>query len=80
MYQSIPSVTILWATPRGIFMKGQMPHPLGTKKVRNPDPWGRKIVLKSQLLLKTQEKNTKHETEIVKNSSEMLICLEILKQ
>ena len=32
--------------PQGMFLKGRILHPLGTKKVRNPDPWGRKIVLK----------------------------------
>ena len=41
-YQSVPSLTI----PRGIFLKGRIPHPSGIKKVRNPDPWDREIVLK----------------------------------
>ena len=93
MYQSIPSLTIPlriaqggWSglKPPGKFLKGRVPHPLSTKKVRNPDPWGRKIVPKShppgQLFLKIQKRNTKHEIEIVKNSTEALICLEILKQ
>ena len=41
MYQSIPSPAI----PSGTFLKGRMPPP-STKKVRNPDPWSREIVLK----------------------------------
>ena len=33
-------------TPGNFFERANS-LPLGTKKVRNPDPWGRKIVLKS---------------------------------
>ena len=43
MHQSIPSLTI---DPPGTFLKGRISHPSGIKKVRNPDPWGRKLVLK----------------------------------
>ena len=35
-----------WANPQEMFLKGQILHPPGTKKVPNPDPWGRKIVLR----------------------------------
>ena len=74
MYQSIPSLNISpRANPRGIFLKGRIPHSPGTKKVRNPDPRGRKIVLKP------------HPGAIIfrnpaKNSIKILMCLEILKQ
>ena len=80
MYQSIPSLTTPQAKPLGNVFERRMPHPPGTKKVQNPDPWGRKIVLKPHPWSNYFQKNTKHETEIVKNSTEMLICLEILKQ
>ena len=46
MYQSIPNLTIPPGKPRGTFLKGRIPHPPGTNKVRNPDPCGRNIVLK----------------------------------
>ena len=76
MYQSIPSLTIPPGKPKANFPQ--------RKKVRNSDPWGRKIAPKTpplgQLLSKIQQKDTKHEIEIMKNSTEMLICLEILKQ
>ena len=47
--------------PLGNFLKGD-PPPLGIKKVQNPDPWSRKIVLKAhpysleQLFSKIQQK------------------------
>ena len=71
--------------PPGNFLKGRIRHPLGMKKVRNPDPWGRKIVAKipppGQLFSKIQTKRkTKHETEMMKNSTVMLKRLEILQQ
>ena len=70
MYQSIPSLTIPLANPQGIFLEGLIPHPPGTKKVRNPYPWGRKIILKlhprGHYFQKSSKKNTKHETEIIK--------------
>ena len=71
MYQSVPSLTISRENPLGIFLKGRIPQPSGTKKVQNPD---------GQLFSKTQQRSTKHEIEIVENSTETLICLEILKQ
>ena len=45
MYQSIPSLTIPLSgqTPWGVF---ERVNSRGTKKVQNPDPWGRKIVIK----------------------------------
>ena len=84
MYQSIPSRTIPPGKPPGNFLKGRIPHPPGTKKVRNhPDPWGRKIVLKPHPRGNYFQKSSKkHKTLDInyKNSTEMLICLEILKQ
>ena len=71
---------------RAIFLKGRIPHPRGTKRVRNLDPWDRKIVLKphprGNYFQKSSQKKTetKHEIEIMKNSTEMLICLEILQK
>ena len=54
------------------------------KQVTKPRPLERKNRAKTpppgQLFSKIQHKNTRHETEIMKNSTEMLICLEILKQ
>ena len=66
------------------FLKGPIPDLPGTKKVRNPYPaWGRKIEQTpppGATIFKTPAKNTKYETEVMKNSTEMLICVEILKQ
>ena len=65
------------------FLKGRIPHPPGTMKVQNANPWCRKLVLKlhpGPIIFKNPTKNTKHEKEIMKNSTEMRICLEILKQ
>ena len=71
------------ANPQGMFLKGRIPHSTGTKEVQNSDPWGRKIVLKphprGNYFQNFSKKTTKHETEVMKNSTEMLICLEILK-
>ena len=82
MYQSTPILTTPPpANPRRIFLKERIPHSLGTKKVRNHDPWGRKNALKPRprgIIFKNPAKKTKHETEVMKNSTEMLICLEIL--
>ena len=67
----------------GNFLRGQIPHPRDTKEVRNPDLWGRKIVLKPHpraIIFKNPAKSTKDEIEIMKTSTEMLVCLEILKQ
>ena len=35
-----------WSSPGRIFLIGRIPPP-GTQKVPNPDPWSRKIVLKT---------------------------------
>ena len=35
--------------PPGNFLKERIPQPPGTKEVRNPNLWGRKIVLKPHL-------------------------------
>ena len=51
--------------------------------MQNLDPWGRKIVLKPHpgaIIFKTPAKKAKHEIEIMKNSTEMLVCLEILSK
>ena len=78
MYQSIPSLTIPREKSGEFFERVNSPRSQGTKKVRNPDPRGRKIVLKPHpgaRIFKNTAKNTKHETEIIKNIAEMLICL-----
>ena len=70
--------------PRNVFERANSPlPPPGHKESEKPDLWGRKIVLKPYpraIIFKNQAKNTKHEIEMMKNSTEMLICLEILKQ
>ena len=69
--------------PGEFFERANSP-PRGTMKVWNPNSWGRKIVLKYKPhprgndFQNFSKKSTKHETEIKKNSTEMLICLEIL--
>ena len=76
-YQSIPSLTILWANPRGVRLKERIPPP---PEVSNLDPWAEnsaKAPPPGQLFSKIQQKTTTHETEIKKNSTEILICLEI---
>ena len=62
MYQSIPSLTIPRGNSRETVLKGRIPHPRGTKKVGNPDPWGRKFLQKphpGQSFSKIQPKNNK---------------------
>ena len=69
-------------TPGEFFERANSPPP-GTKKVRNPNPWGKKIPdphPREYYFQKSSTKTTKHKIEIMKNSTEMLICLEILKQ
>ena len=85
MYQSIPSLTTPspgGPTPGEFFERVNSPP--GTGKVQNPDPRDRKIVLKSHpgaIIFTESSKNiTKHETEIKKNSIELLMYVEILKQ
>ena len=70
---------------RGIFLKGRIPPPPpGNRESAKPRLLGKRNSAKApppgQLFSKIQQKPTKHETEIKKNSTEMLICLEILKQ
>ena len=53
------------ANPWGIFLKGRIPHPSGTKTERNPDPWSRNNSAKTpphgQLFAKLQQKKHKNE-------------------
>ena len=89
MCQSIPSLTIpprpppppppSLANPKTFYERANSP-PLALKKVPNPDPWGREIVLKLHpwaIFSKIQQRNAKHEKEILKNSTQTLICIEI---
>ena len=84
MNQSIPSLTIPPGKPLGNCLKGQIPHSPGHKESANSDPCGRKIVLKPHaraiFFKNLAKKNTKHEIEVMKNSTKILIRLEILKQ
>ena len=71
MYQPIPSLIIPLANTWRIL-----------KKVRNPEPWGRKIVLKPHPrgnYFQISSKNNMNETEIMENSTKMLVCLKHLK-
>ena len=80
MYQSVPSLTIPQANPRGSFCKGEFPTPGAQRMCETPTPGAGQIVLKphpgGNHFQKSSKKKTKDETEI----TEMLICLEILKQ
>ena len=86
MYQSIPRLT----TPLGqtfvqFFETGEFLPPGHKVKCKTPTPGAGKISAKNpppgQLFKKNNNKKpTKHETEVMKNSTEMLMCLEILKQ
>ena len=71
-------------TPGEFFWKGEFSTPWhGHKESAKARPLGQKNCAKTpppgQLFSKIQKK-TKHGTEIMKNSTEMLICLETLKQ
>ena len=70
-------------TPGADFYERANSQPLGHKESAKPQPLEQKNRAKTlppwHSFSKVQQKNTKHETEIVKNSTEMLICLEILK-
>ena len=85
MYQSISSLITPppKQTPREFFERANSPPP-GRKESAKPRSLGQKNRAKTpppgKLFSKIQQKNTKHETEIMKNSTEMLTCLEILKQ
>ena len=83
MCQSIARLTIPSPAkpPRNFFEKANFPIP-GHKGIAKPQPLGQVNCPKTpplgQLFSKIQQKTTKHETEIMKNSTEMLICLKIL--
>ena len=86
MCQSIPSLTIHPRTnPREFFERANAPSP-GHKESAKPGPLEHKNRAKALLLprgnyfKKSNNKKAKHERKIMKNSIEMLICLEILKQ
>ena len=68
----------------GKFLKSEFPTGLGHKESAKPRPLGQKnrakTLLPGQLFSKVQQRNTKHEIEIMKNSTETLTCVEILKQ
>ena len=69
--------------PPGNFFKGGYSPPLDTKKVQNSTPWVEKsckILTPGAIIFKNSAKATKHKTKVMKNSNEMLLCLEILKQ
>ena len=84
MYQSVPSLTIPLGRPTGNFLKGQIPHLPGTETVRELRPLGQKTRAKTpppwQLFLKIQRKKPQNMREIMKDGTEMLISVEILKQ
>ena len=69
-----------WANPQGFFERVDSPTP---RQRESAKPLGQKNCAKTrppeELFSKIQQKNTKHEIEIMKNSTEMLVCLEILK-
>ena len=76
-FQAWPSLPLPPPPPPGkplgnFFERANFPPP-GTKKVRNSDPWDRKIVPKPH----PRGNYSKIQQKI---STEMLICLEILKQ
>ena len=67
--------------PQGNFCEREnSPHP-GHKESAKPRPQGKKNrAHPGAIIFKNPAKeNTKHETEVMKNSTEMLICLEISK-
>ena len=80
IYQSIPSLTIPPGKPAGNLCERANSPPPGHKESAKPRPLGQKNHAKTprpgQLFCK---KSTKHETEIMKNSTEVLICLKHLK-
>ena len=88
MYQSIPSLTIPPPPPGkpsgNFFERANSPLP-GHEESAKHQPLGQKNCAKKQppgqLFSKIQKKTKKNfETEVMKNSNEMLICLKILKQ
>ena len=82
MYQSIPILTIPPGKPLAIFfLKGEFP-PLGHKESTKHRTLGQKNCAKTpppgQLFSNIQQNNM-NETEIIENSTKMLICLKHLK-
>ena len=65
--------------PGEFFLKGRIPHPSFTKKMRNPDPWGRKIVLKPHPRA-IISKNPAEKNKTGDRNYEKQYCLEILTQ
>ena len=66
--------------PGNVFERVNSPPP-GTKKVWNPDPWGRKIVLgptPGAIIFEKPAKRHKTLARNYENSTELLICVEIL--
>ena len=83
MYQSIPSLTMPPRQTTGNFLKGRIPHPRAQRQCETLTPGAEKMCLNlipGAIIFKTPAKYTKHEIEIMKSSTEILICLEILKQ
>ena len=84
MYQSIASLNNPPPGPGEFFWEDEFPTPQAQGKLKTPTPWGRIIVptphIWGNYFQKSKKRPTKHETEIKKNSTEMLILLEILKQ
>ena len=79
-YQSIPSLTFPPGQTPGEFCETTNSSPPGTKKVRNPDSWGRIIVPKlhprGNSFQKSSNKQNMNETEIIKKKHYCLIaCL-----
>ena len=70
MYQSIPSLTIPPGKSPGNFFKERIPHSRAQRKCETPT-WG-------NYFQKSSKKQNMRQT--MKNSTETLICLEILKQ
>ena len=70
-------------TPEEFFERANA-SPTGQKESAKPRPLGQQNRAKTQprgnYFQKSSKKKPKHETEIMKNNTEMLICLEILKQ
>ena len=69
--------------PENFYERANSPPP-GNKESAKPRPLGQKNRPKTpppaQLFSKIMQRNTKHEIEIAKNSTETLTCLVILKQ
>ena len=82
MYQSIPSLTIPPGKTLAIFFERANPPPLGHKESAKLRTLGKKTRAKTpppgQLFSNIQQNNM-NETEIMENSTKMLICLKHLE-